>query len=77
MVGSVHTSSIGYLRQRFTERHFSLTQCNQEISINLSRTFRDIINFCHEDELIVNANKTQLIIFKVPGKKIANDYEVS
>jgi len=27
--------------------------------------------------LIVNANRTQLIIFKVPGKKIANDYEVS
>jgi len=26
--------------------------------------------------LIINANKTQLIIFKVPGKKIPNDFEV-
>jgi len=49
----------------------------QQIGSSLSRTFQDIKSYCEDRELIVNASKTQLIIFKVPAKKIPADFQVT
>jgi Reverse transcriptase (RNA-dependent DNA polymerase) len=32
--------------------------------------------FCESHELVINADKTQLIFFKTPGKKLPTDYEL-
>jgi len=49
----------------------------QEIATKLTHSFNNIKSFCDDHELMVNATKTQLIVLKVPGKKIPTDFEVS
>ena len=49
----------------------------QQIGSSLSHTFQDIKSYCEDRELIVNASKTQLIIFKVPARKVPADFQVS
>ena len=39
----------------------------------LTETFQQTKSFCVDHELIINANKTQFIIFKAPSRKIEED----
>jgi len=49
----------------------------QQIGSSLSHSFQDIKSYCEDSELIVNASKTQLIIFKVPARKVPTDFQVT
>ena len=49
----------------------------QQIGFSLSHTFQDIKSYCEDRELIVNASKTQLIIFKVPAMTAPTDFQVT
>ena len=49
----------------------------QDINDKLTQSFNNIKQYCDERELIVNAQKTQFIIFKVPRKKIPSEFEIT
>src|SRR6267154_567965 len=42
----------------------------------LATTYDSIKTFCNDRDLTLNANKTQLIVFKTPAKKISGDLEI-
>jgi hypothetical protein len=48
----------------------------ETIGEKLVRSFEQTKSFCDSRDLIINTQKTQLIIFKVPGRKIATDFSI-
>ena len=48
----------------------------EEIASKLIDGFNATKAFCDEHELTINANKTQLIVFKAPGTKLSPDFSI-
>jgi hypothetical protein len=48
----------------------------KEISVKLTQSFHLIQSFCHDLDLEINPAKSQLIVFKVPARKVPSDFEV-
>jgi hypothetical protein len=48
----------------------------QDIAEKLAQSFHLIQNYCQQLDLEINTTKSQLIIFKVPARKIPTDFEV-
>jgi hypothetical protein len=51
---------------------------NETIVIErLTESFNKTKNFCESRELVINANKTQFIVFKQPSKKFKTDFTIT
>ena len=48
----------------------------QQVIHRLTESFKEVKSFCEEKELTINANKTQLILFKTPQKSIPEDLQI-
>ena len=48
----------------------------KQIISDLKDSFDQTKQFCDSHDLIINANKTQLIIFQAPGKRVPSDLEI-
>ena len=46
------------------------------LSVKLKSAFDDVKQFCDSHELKINLEKTQLILFKKPGKPIPEDFHI-
>ena len=57
--------------------HSAAAKTIDDIGIKLSARFTRTKNFCRDHGLVLNAAKTQLIIFKQPSKKVPNDYQLN
>ena len=49
----------------------------QDINDKLTQSFDNIKQYCDERGLIVNAQKTQFIIFKVPRRRFPSEFEMN
>ena len=48
----------------------------RQVLIRLEESFREVKSFCEQRELVINTNKTQLIIFKTPQRKLPEDLNI-
>jgi hypothetical protein len=55
------------------ESHIDLQQVGEKLTSNLSKAK----SICETRGLSINADKTQLIVFKTPGKQIAEGFELT
>jgi len=56
--------------------HYEADTSLQNITDKLQKAFMTTKKFCEEHELIINTEKTQLIVFKAPRKKIPLDFAI-
>jgi Reverse transcriptase (RNA-dependent DNA polymerase) len=56
--------------------HSEADQDEKNVISRLTSTFQTTKNFCAKRDLIINASKTQLIIFKAPNRKIDEGIEM-
>lgn len=48
----------------------------QQVLHRLTESFKEIKSFCEQRELVINTNKTQLILFKTPQKHLPDDLRI-